>query len=189
LPDLGSGSRGHRGDRYSYSAPRSGLCQRQIDAEASHGVYRAGRMTGRGLKLARGFGLHCAAVMLVYTISTPAFTADEKPFDKWFKYNSGISTHSRICGDAADPMRVVLRRKNAEGPLKRIFVLYPRPSSAYDTAITEMLRVFAAKEINVDITVVNFQLDNARGKIALKEVEESKDDLMIAMGSESAAWL
>ena len=45
-------------------------------------------------------------------------------------------------------MYVSLRRKDAAGPLKRVLVLYPRPSSAYDIAITEMLHVFTAKELN-----------------------------------------
>jgi putative ABC transport system substrate-binding protein len=83
----------------------------------------------------------------------------------------------------------VVHAKSAEGPLKRILVLYPRSSSAYDTAITEMLRVFATKEINADIAVVNFELNDERGKSALKDAENNKDDLIIAMGSESTAWL
>ncbi len=73
--------------------------------------------------------------------------------------------------------------------LKRILVLYPRPSSAYDTAITEMLRTFAARDINSHIEVVNFELNDARGKAALQEAEKNKVDLIFAMGSESAAWV
>jgi putative ABC transport system substrate-binding protein len=84
---------------------------------------------------------------------------------------------------------VSIRRKNATGPLKRVLVLYPRPSSAYDVAITEILRTFAAKEINSSFDVVNFELDDARGKAALDAAEKNKVDLVFAMGSESAAWL
>jgi putative ABC transport system substrate-binding protein len=86
-------------------------------------------------------------------------------------------------------MYVSLRRKDAAGPLKRVLVLYPRPSSAYDIAITEILRTFAAKEINSHIEVVNFELNDARGKAALQAAEKNSVDLVFAMGSESAAWL
>jgi putative ABC transport system substrate-binding protein len=68
-------------------------------------------------------------------------------------------------------------------------VLYPRPSSAYDIAITEILRTFVAKEINMHMEVVNFELNDARGKAALEAAEQNKVDLIFAMGSESAAWL
>jgi hypothetical protein len=146
-------------------------------------------MTGLVASLPSRIALHCAVVMLAGIIATPAFTSDGQPFGKWFKYSPGTDTMWDITGDPADPMHVVLRQKKAEGPLKRILVLYPRPSSAYDTAITEILRVFATKEINADITVVNFELDDARGRAALLNAEKSKDDLIIAMGSESTAWV
>jgi putative tryptophan/tyrosine transport system substrate-binding protein len=146
-------------------------------------------MTGHVASLPSRIALHCAVVMLAGIIATPAFTSDGQPFGKWFKYSPDIDTMWDVTGDPVDPMRVVLRQKKAKGPLKRILVLYPRPSSAYDTAITEILRVFATKEINADIAVVNFQLDDARGRAALLNAEKSNDDLIIAMGSESTAWL
>jgi putative ABC transport system substrate-binding protein len=112
-----------------------------------------------------------------------------EPFAKWFKYSADINTVWDVVGDAKDPMHVSIRRKRPEGPEKRVLVLYPRPSSAYDTAITEVLRVFAAKEINAHISVANFELDDARGKAELQLAEKNKTDLVIAMGSESTAWL
>ena len=112
-----------------------------------------------------------------------------RPFDKWFKYSPDIDTTWDVTADAATPMRLTIRRKEQTGTQKRITVLYPRPSSAYDTAITEILRIFAAREINAEFTIINFELNDARGKAALQEAERAKTDLLFAMGSESAAWM
>ena len=39
-------------------------------------------------------------------------------------------------------------------------MLYPRPSSAYDIAITKILHVFDAKESNANVTVINFEMND-----------------------------
>ena len=135
-----------------------------------------------------------AAALLVVaavfcSIATRAIGAEPQPFSKWFKYSPDIEKSWEVASDAAQPMYVSLRRKDAAGPLKRVLVLYPRPSSAYDISITEILRTFAAKEINSHIEVVNFELNDARGKAALQAAEKNGVDLIFAMGSESAAWL
>ena len=135
-----------------------------------------------------------AAALLVVaavfcSITTRATGAEPRPFSKWFKYSPDIEKSWDVEGDAAKPMQVSLRRKGAAGSLKRVLVLYPRPSSAYDIAITEILRTFASKEINSHIEVVNFELNDARGKAALEAAEKNSVNLIFAMGSESAAWL
>jgi hypothetical protein len=92
---------------------------------------------------------------------------------------------------AANPMRISVQRRNAEprGVRKHVLVLYPRPSSAYDIAITKILHVFEGKELSADFTVINFDMDDAQGKQALQFAESNKVDLIFAMGSESTAWL
>jgi len=135
-----------------------------------------------------------AAALLVVaavfcSIATRATGAEPHPFSKWFKYSPDIENSWDVASNAAQPMYVSLRRKEGAGPLKRVLVLYPRPSSAYDIAITEILRTFTAKEINSHIEVVNFELNDARGKAALEAAEKNNVDLVFAMGSESAAWL
>ena len=135
-----------------------------------------------------------AAALLVVaavlcSIATRATGAQPQPFSKWFKYSPDIENSWDVASDATQPMYASLRRKDAAGPLKRVLVLSPRPSSAYDIAITEILRTFAAKEINSHIEVVNFELNDARGKAALQAAEKDGVDLIYAMGSESAAWL
>ncbi len=79
--------------------------------------------------------------------------------------------------------------RTASGPVRRVLVLYPRASSAYDTAITEILRTFSAKEINATVDVINFELNDAKGKASLSAAEQNRTELVFGMGSESAAWL
>ena len=131
------------------------------------------------------------AAALIWSLPQPASAQTQaRPYAKWFKYSSDIDKVWDVVGDPAKPMEVSIRRKESQkGALKRVLVLYPRPSSAYDIAITEMLRVFMSKELNTELSVINFELNDQRGKDSLKSAEASKYDLVIAMGSESAAWL
>ena len=75
------------------------------------------------------------------------------------------------------------------GPVRKVAVFYPRPSSAYDTAISKILGVFAEKGINAEFTVYNFRTDDAEGVKALKVAKKNGAELIFAMGSESTAWL
>jgi len=135
------------------------------------------------------FAAFLAAMLLCIGANVAPAAAQPRPFDKWFKYSADIDNVWNVAGNPASAMHVSITRKDPSGPLKKVVVLYPRPSSAYDTAITEILRTFVTKEINAQISVVNFELDDARGKLALQEAERNKTDLIFAMGSESAAWL
>jgi putative ABC transport system substrate-binding protein len=129
------------------------------------------------------------AALVLSSIAGAARAAEPRPFDKWFKYKSEIEKNWTVAGDPANAMRVVISRKETPGATRRVLVMYPRPSSAYDIAITEILQIFAAKELNAEVEVVNFELDNAKGKAVLQAAEANKTELIFAMGSESAAWL
>jgi hypothetical protein len=131
------------------------------------------------------------AALLALSLTATA-TAEMRPFSSWFKYGSEIDATWDVAGDAAKPMVVSIRRKSTEnqsaqkrGALRRVLVLYPRPSSAYDIAITKILNVFDSKELNADFTVINFDLSQARETISLPR---NKFDLIFAM-DQSTAWL
>jgi putative ABC transport system substrate-binding protein len=70
---------------------------------------------------------------------------------------------------------------------RRVVVLYPRASSAYDTAITKMLDVFDDKNLAVWIDVVNYSGSIERARAVIKEAEAMNADLIVTMGSESTA--
>lgn len=132
----------------------------------------------------------CLALTLV--LAAPASPAHAMvTFTDWFKLGSTSLKDWDVVPAADNPnsLRIKPKRFLSSQPLRRILVLYPRRSSAYDTAMTTFVNVVMDKRINADFTVVNFQLDDQRGKAALEFAESSNFDLILSMGSESTAWL
>jgi putative ABC transport system substrate-binding protein len=119
-----------------------------------------------------------------------AATADEPSYSDWFKVTPETASAWSVSGIGDDPYQVKIAYKGpVSGPVRKVVVFYPRPSSAYDTAISKMLTVFAEKGINAEFTVYNFRTDDAEGMKALKKAEKQGAELIFAMGSESTAWL
>jgi putative tryptophan/tyrosine transport system substrate-binding protein len=122
--------------------------------------------------------------------STPELAGPRPNYWDWFKYSSSVLDKWAI--DATEnPNQVELEplRRAASGYRKRMLLIYPRPSSAYDIAITKILSVFEDKLIDVRITGVNFGNDPAKGRAIMKIAETGNYDLIMAMGSETTAWL
>lgn len=109
----------------------------------------------------------------------------------WFRLGRAVAAEwdSVVQPGNDNIVRVRPKRFVSSLPLRRIVVLYPRRSSAYDTAITTFLNVIRDKRLNTELTVINFQTDDARGKAALEYAENNNADLILSMGSESTAWL
>jgi putative tryptophan/tyrosine transport system substrate-binding protein len=124
------------------------------------------------------------------SILLPA-AAQDRPSAKWFRYGAGIEDSWEISGDPLKPMQVSVTRKGMElrRTSQRVLVLYPRPSSAYDVAITKILQVFESKALDSQFTIINFEMNDARGRDAVKFAERNEFDLIFGMGSESTAWL
>jgi len=121
-----------------------------------------------------------------------AATADEPSFSDWFKITPETAQSWSVSGVGDDPYQVKVVRSDASaaaGPVRKIAVFYPRPSSAYDTAISKILGVFAEKGINAEFRVYNFRTEDAEGVKALKQAKKNGAELIFAMGSESTAWL
>jgi putative tryptophan/tyrosine transport system substrate-binding protein len=111
-------------------------------------------------------------------------------FSTWFRLVDQMSSRWHIAADQQDAMRVDLRQvESPDGPKRKILVIYPRPSSAYDIAISRVLDLFTAKGINAAFTALNFRLDDGHGAQALEIAEAGGYDLIFSMGSESTAWL
>jgi putative ABC transport system substrate-binding protein len=109
----------------------------------------------------------------------------------WFQRKADVDFNWIVKVAPDDPMQVSVQRKNAlrlASP-QQVLVLYPRPSSAYDIAISKILNVFDGKELNVEITIINFEMRDARAENALRFAEKNDFSLIVAMGSESTAWL
>jgi putative tryptophan/tyrosine transport system substrate-binding protein len=101
--------------------------------------------------------------------------AQNRPASKWFRYGAGVEESWDVSGDPAKPMQFSITRKGMalRRSSQRVLVLYPRPSSAYDVAITKILQVFESKALDAQFTVINFEMDDARGKEAVKFAERN----------------
>jgi putative ABC transport system substrate-binding protein len=136
---------------------------------------------------------HGLAAALAATVlagaAGPAGAAPER--GAWFKYAADLEQTWQFTGQPGDPLQIEIRRKAARpgGRPNRVLVLYPRASSAYDIAITRIIRVFEEKEVDVAFTVVNYENDDALGERALRRIDGEKFSLVLTMGSEATAWL
>jgi putative ABC transport system substrate-binding protein len=131
-----------------------------------------------------------AVVVSTAAASTPPALAMVTLTD-WFRLNTGATKEWDIVVQAGNTnvVRIKPKRLASSQPLRRIMVLYPRRSSAYDTAMSTFLNVIQDKRLNAEFTVINFLTDDVRGKSALEFAENSNFDLILSMGSESTAWL
>jgi putative ABC transport system substrate-binding protein len=128
--------------------------------------------------------------LLACTPAASVLGADQ-PFGQWFRYSEDLNARWDFVSDPRDTMRLSIKRKGLEQPgrSRRVLVLYPRASSAYDIAISEILKVFETREHKLEFTVINYDLKDAKGAEAIRFAESNKFDLIFGMGSESTAWL
>lgn len=118
-------------------------------------------------------------------------TRAEPDYASWFRYDESVLLAWEISDVGDDPMQVIVRRKDADSKSapRKVLVLYPKPSSAYDVAISKILDVFDEKDVNAELHVMNFNRDDDAGKRALAMAEDGDFELIFSMGSASTAWL
>jgi putative ABC transport system substrate-binding protein len=135
--------------------------------------------------------LHAVVASLAVLPLAALAVAQPSPTPKWFRYAASIEETWRVSEVAANPMQFEIQRKKKDGGAssQHILVLYPRASSAYDIAISKILQVLESKDVDANVTVINFKMQDEAGKAAIKFAEQNKFDLIFAMGSESTAWL
>lgn len=135
--------------------------------------------------------MRCFGYAMVLLAATTVAASGRTAHDNWFRYQPHIDRNWKITPDPDDALRVAVERREKSGSQRtyRVMVFYPRPSSAYDVAIVKILEHFEVNHVDADFTVVNFENKDERGRKALRQAEEAKFDLILAMGSESTAWL
>ncbi len=123
-------------------------------------------------------------------VGVPARAQERKSYASWFKYGAQIERSWNVSEVEGDANKVLIRPLGMESTSgRRVLVLYPRSSSAYDVAITKILDVFDDKELAVRVDVVNYQSSADLARAAVREAEAASIDLIITMGSESTALL
>jgi len=127
---------------------------------------------------------------------TPDGVEKAPPYASWFRYKKRVAENWEISGFEDNPYKVRIRLRGDDQirgvetePRWRVFVLYPKRSSAYDVAISKILEMFAERGIQAEITVMNFRRSDESGNAALKLANDEKMNLIFAMGSQSTAWL
>lgn len=128
--------------------------------------------------------------VLALLATLPAHASDLLASD-WFALGDRALQHWNVSQpDPADNRRLLIQRKEpAAGPLRRVMVIYPRKSSAYDTAMTAILADFAARRLSVEFLAVNYATDARRGSALLREAKRDGIALLFAMGSETVDWM
>ncbi|MEX2517712.1 MAG: ABC transporter substrate binding protein [Paracoccaceae bacterium] len=132
------------------------------------------------------------ALLLALLILSPplAAAADGAPFDGWFSVAAPTQERWDVAPVPGDGRQVLIRsREPAKGAPLRVMVIYPRRSSAYDVAMTTLLKEFAERPFNLEFLAVNFDGDPDRGEALLAEAESGGVALIYAMGSETVEWL
>lgn len=129
--------------------------------------------------------MRIALVLFLLLTALPAQASD------WFALDDRALQHWTLSQpDAADDQRLLIQRKVSNaGPLRRVMVIYPRKSSAYDAAMSALLMDFADRMIGVEFLAVNFGNDPQRGAVLLQEARRDGYALIFAMGSETVDWL
>jgi putative ABC transport system substrate-binding protein len=165
---------------------RSLFASAGLAALASHPALAQG-VTGQGAPNLRGEILAGSSALPAAERGTP----EKEPYWAWFKYAPSVLRTWTFSSDAADPNKVVAKpiRLGLAAPTRKVLVVYPRASSAYDVSIAKILNVFEDKLLDAEVVAINFRNDNERGKAAIRFAESEGFDLIMAMGSESTAWL
>lgn len=128
--------------------------------------------------------------ILVGTLSTGTILPARAADTPWFVIPEDQAADWVVSQETPDGLRLTVRHKERTGaPAKRVLVLYPRASSAYDVAIGNILDAFQDKKVDAQFTILNYQNQPKPGMAAIDFAKQMKPDLMYAMGSESAQFL
>ncbi len=110
------------------------------------------------------------------------------PYSDWFILKSASTIHWELIPDPSDKMQFSIKPREIQGEQKKILVLFPKKSSAYDTAMETILGVFYEKNIPAFFKVINFANVHEEGMKALEFAEKNGFDLIISMGSGSTKF-
>ena len=128
-------------------------------------------------------------VLLLTAFAGPVAEGDS--ISDWFNLSTVSEASWELRADSENENLLVISPKTAFGfgEQRRILVLFPKASSAYDTAMTTLLGVFCDNQVQAEFTLINFQNDINRGLAALDYAESSDCDLVLSMGSQSTRFV
>lgn len=129
---------------------------------------------------------------LLFLLVTPWCTAQTVQLSDWLKPSADSLKLWLVNQEADSPLRasITLIKKPAGNiPAKRVLILYPRASSAYDVALNRLLDVFNEREVHANFLALNFQNNPTLGIQAVELIKKANFDLVYTMGSESTDFM
>lgn len=126
----------------------------------------------------------CALLALVVSVASAQTPS-------WFTPSAGVRENWSLIYSLADPLRFELVQKNAPNndPPYNILFAFPKRSSAYDTAVDRIAAQFVARDLSAKFTVVNFEGNQERGELLLREIDQKQYDLIFSVGSTSTKFI
>lgn len=110
------------------------------------------------------------------------------PINNWFRVTPETLLLWQVTEIEANHLKIEMKTTST-AKRRRIAVIYPRLSSAYDIAISTILETFQQAEQNIELEVRNFRNDDKLAAAVLKASLDSKPDLILAMGSEAVDYV
>ncbi len=145
---------------------------------------------------AASFGIEMATALLLCVgvllpAAVPAASEPQPGWDQWFSMRPESQKAWTVVPDPGEGYRFRVVRKDApaQETIHKTLVLFPKKSSAYNTAMSKLLDIFLEKNLPVEFTIVNFRNDPQAGLAALSYAKENKFDLIYSMGSSSTAFV
>ncbi len=135
---------------------------------------------GLSSALKRTFLLSAAAFLLGGAIQA------RQAADDWFLLRESLRSQWKVEKSSSNRLAVMPLKPSEDEPFQ-ILVLFAKTSSAYDTAMNQVLMAFADKRIHAAFRLVRFDEVGWVGRNALAPARRGQYDLVLAMGSPSTA--
>ncbi|WP_420548081.1 ABC transporter substrate binding protein [Curvivirga sp.] len=137
-------------------------------------------------------GLISLSFLILFFFSTTSKADALVKLTEWFAYQDTKTEGWSF--SVLDPQHIqIVRDQNflatSSEPAQKIMVIYRKRSSAYDIAISQVLKVFEQRAINAELNVVFIGKEVEHVMAALQTAENEKYDLLVSMGSSTTRSL
>lgn len=139
--------------------------------------------------------LSLAPFELITSVSFADSSSARVAIAPWLKVDSDVTQAWDARETSSDRVRFIMAddAESADGSSsraddKKVLFIFPKKSSAYNTALSTSLRVFADRGLFPEVEVVLMEKDTAKRMEVIAAAEASKVDLIFATGSSSAKF-
>lgn len=129
---------------------------------------------------------------LAQTLAKPGAAAGRSERPDWFTLLPKAAEQWEVVPSPGEGKRFEIRHKGGFPGgvvVKRVLVLFPKKSSAYDTAMAKILTIFEEKKVPAHFTVYNFETKREKGLDVLAAARRHRYDLLYSMGSDSTTFV